>query len=146
MNLKEKVVLLMDKQSQTVKKNKVFQVESENALDELGIPRNSEFYYFYSHYFAQITFAERETAPEMADCICPDKALKVFSTFAHESWQIPKNYIFFTSWSSESGYLYNILDNTVWDFDLGKRELLGTDKMHHWNSFYEFLVWYLTTE
>ena len=88
MKLKEKVVLLMDKQSQTVKKNKVFQVESENALDELGIPRDSEFYYFYSHYFAQITFARRKTAPEMADCICPDKALKVFSTFAHESWQI----------------------------------------------------------
>jgi len=145
MELEEIINLLMNKQRRCVKKDKNFQAEFRASLDKIGIPKDSEFYNFYSHYFTQ-GLIRAESAPEMADYVEPDDALKIFVAFAHESWQMPKNYILFTSWSSEGGYLYNILDNTVWDFDLGKRELLGTDKMHHWNSFYEFLVWYLTTE
>jgi len=146
MILKEKIDDLMKNQSFKTLKSKDFQDESKKKLDNLGIPKNSEFYEFYSRYFGRTLNHNSETGTEMVDCISPPKLMERVISFAHEVWEVPANYILFTTGEGEGGYLYNILDNTVWDFDLGKRELLGTDKMHHWNSFYEFLVWYLTTE
>ena len=146
MNLKEKIDELMKNQNFPTLKNKEFQEQSMIALDKFGIPKNSEFYEFYSRYFGRTLIHNSETGTEMVDCISPPKLMERVISFAHEVWEVPANYILFSTGEGEGGYLYNILDNTVWDFDLGKRELLGTDKMHHWNSFYEFLVWYLTTD
>ena len=58
----------------------------------------------------------------------------------------PNNTSFFSTGEGEGGYLYNKEDGTVWDFALGEQKLLGTDALPHWNSFYEFMVWYLTDD
>lgn len=146
MSLKEKIDELMKNQNFPTLKNKEFQEQSMIELDKIGIPKESEFYDFYSRYFGQPIIHNPETGTEIVDCVSPSRLLGMTASFAHEVWEVPANYILFSTGEGEGGYLYNILDNTVWDFDLGKRELLGTDKMHHWNSFYEFLVWYLTTD
>lgn len=68
------------------------------------------------------------------------------TNFAHEYWDITKNYILFSTGSSESGYLYNTENEKVYEFSLGQQHLLGTDQLKHWDSFYEFMVWYLTID
>ncbi|VEG75999.1 Uncharacterised protein [Cardiobacterium hominis] len=51
MNLKEQVANLMSKQPFQTLKSEQRRKESMLILDELNIPKNSEFYEFYSTYY-----------------------------------------------------------------------------------------------
>ncbi|BBI68267.1 hypothetical protein PKHYL_24580 [Psychrobacter sp. KH172YL61] len=46
----------------------------------------------------------------------------------------------------EGGYLYNIEDDSVWDYQMGQLQQLADGTLPHWDSFYEFMIWYLSDE
>lgn len=148
MNLKSKVEKLLEfqgiipiKEKETHKECKDITV---NVLKKLGVKETSEFYELYIHYFLG-GLNKRDDAYEIIDP-CPPQNMERATNFAHEYWAIPKNYILFSTGSSESGYLYNTENEKVYEFSLGQQHLLGTDQLKHWDSFYEFMVWYLTVD
>lgn len=142
MNLEEKVKHLLDNQPYPViKKNTEMADKTSQILLNLGVQKESEFYKLYTQYFLH-SLNHRPYTPDIKD---PCDSFRV-ATFAHEVWGFPKNHILFTTGEGEGGYFYNIDDNTVWDCQLGQQDLLGTNQLKHWNGFYEFMVWYLTTE
>lgn len=144
MNLKEKVENLLSQQEFPVLlKNLEKQRQTDEILSLLGVDKNSEYYELYTKYFLR-ALDRRDGTPEIIDP-CPPQGFKA-ANFAHEVWEIPKNYILFTTGEGDGGYLYNVKDNSVWDFTLGQQKLLSTDNLTHWNSFYEFMIWYLTPE
>lgn len=123
--------------------NQQYKKISEEVLISLDVKTDSQFYNLYTKYFLG-SLEHRMGTPEMVDP-CPPQGFEG-AFMAHEVWKIPKNYILFTTGEGDGGYLYNIKDNSVWDFTLEQQKLLGTDNLTHWNSFYEFMVWYLTPE
>lgn len=139
------VISLLDKQEYPVIKKKIEKQEySSQVLLSLGVKKDSEFYELYTQYFLR-SLDSRYDTPEMIDP-CPPQDMLGTATFAHNVWGFPKNYILFTTGEGEGGYFYNIDDNRVWDCNLGQQHLLGTDQLTHWDSFYEFMVWYLTVD
>ena len=143
MNLKEQVAMLMSKQSFSAQKSAEYKNGSILVLKELGIPADSEFYEFYSTYYGR-NLNYRGGASPIVDPSPPQKSLLRTAFFAREVWEVPEQYILFSTGEGEGGYLYNKEDGTVWDFTLGEQKLLGTNALRHWHSFYEFMVWYLT--
>ena len=146
MSMHKKVVELMANQPFPVLKNKEEKIQSSQILLDMGVKVDSEFYEFYSNYYGRNLRSNNEAISTMIDCSPPQKTMSSATFMAHDSWQIPQKYILFTSGEGESGYLYNKEDDTVWDFNLGDQELLGTNQLKHWNSFYEFLIWYLAVD
>lgn len=148
MNLKAKVEKLLELQDIIPIKekdtHKEYRVITYNVLDSLGIKNDSEFYELYVSYFLG-GLDHRAGTPEMIDP-CPPQDMLGTATFAHNVWGFPKNYILFTTGEGEGGYFYNVDNNSVWDCNLGQQHLLGTDQLKHWDSFYEFMVWYLTVD
>lgn len=139
------VISLLDKQEYPVIKKKMEKQEySSQILLSLGVKKDSEFYELYTQYFLR-SLDSRFGTPEMIDP-CPPQDMLGTATFAHNVWGFPKNYILFTTGEGEGGYFYNIDDNSVWDCNLGQQHLLGTGQLKHWDSFYEFMVWYLTVD
>jgi hypothetical protein len=146
MNLKEEIALLMSKQtSPTLIKNPQHKKEAVSTLSKLGIPQNSEFFEFFSNYYGS-DLTRRCGASPLVDPAPPQKYLLHAAFVGHDAWEVPEQYILFSTGEGEGGYLYNKEDGTVWDYYVGKQELLGTDALPHWNSFYEFMVWYLTDD
>lgn len=145
MTNKEMILSLLDKQEYPVIKKKIDKQEySSKLLSNLGVKQDSEFYELYTQYFLR-SLNSRSGTPEMIDP-CPPQDMLGTATFAHNVWGFPKNYILFTTGEGEGGYFYNVDDNSVWDCGLGEQHLLGTDQLKHWDSFYEFMVWYLTVD
>lgn len=142
MSLRNKIDKLISAQGDVFIKSKEWIEISKSVLDQLHIPNHSEFYYFYVHYFAYGLKVNLNT-DELTDPCPPQDMIKI-NQMANENWGVPKNYVMFSDGATEGGYLYNKEDGTVWDFTLGEQDLLGTDNLRHWKSFYEFLVWYLT--
>ncbi|MCL1624314.1 hypothetical protein M2R47_08710 [Moraxella sp. Tifton1] len=134
----------MSKQPIAGKRDKVKQTDAEKKLIEFNIPPNSEFYNFYKNFFCGHIVCNVDASAKMCD-ILPPQGLDA-AIYAHKNWDIPKNYILFTTGEGGGGYFYNIDDNSVWDCGLGEQHLLGTDQLKHWDSFYEFMVWYLTVD
>jgi hypothetical protein len=116
------------------------------ALEELGIPLNSEFGDFFREY-AVTALDSPGSKDELCDLLEPTKQILDVTEFVHETWKLPENYICFSSGQGEGGYLYDRDTGTVWDFDLADRDdfIAGRHKPA-WNSFFEFMNWYLTEE
>lgn len=142
--MQNKIDYLMHNQKFLLLKSEVAKEEASAALHDLGVRKNSEFYDFYMKYFGRALISKKSYL-EMIDP-CPSNDMQLTTEMAHSVWNIPESYILFTTGEGEGGYLYNKDNETVWDFTLGEQEFLGTDKMRHWNSFYEFLEWYLTPD
>ena len=116
------------------------------ALEELGIPLNSEFGEFFREYV--ITgYVGPGSKDELCDLLSPTPRILLATQFVHEVWELPENYICFSSIQGEGGYLYDRATGAVWDFDLADREdfIAGRQKPA-WNSFFEFMSWYLSEE
>ena len=145
MKPKERVDYLMLQQRFNAVAKDDIKTQKKKSLDILGIKKDSEFYEFYSNYIV-LSLEGRKYTSELSDCFPPFDYLASSIEFGHEVWKLPKNYLLFSSGEGEGGYLYNKDDGSVWDFDLGNQELLGTNQLKHWDSFYEFLIWYLTVD
>ncbi|QGM81037.1 hypothetical protein [Otariodibacter oris] len=144
MNLKNKIDHLMLLQGENIVKPRDSVLKSYSSLDKLNIDKESDFYNFFSTYFTYglIKRVGIESLVEVAR----EKEFLALNRNLKNSWNIPNEYIIFANDGYSGGYLYNTEDNSVWNFTLGEQDLLGTDKMKHWDSFYAFLEWYLTSE
>ncbi|WP_443570435.1 hypothetical protein [Psychrobacter alimentarius] len=50
---------------------------------------------------------------------------------AHDYWDVPNNYILFSTGEGEGGYLYNIENDSVWDFQIGQLQQLADGTLPH---------------
>lgn len=65
--------------------------------------------------------------------------------FVQDTWELPKDFLPLTSTEGEGAILLNLQTNRVYDFNLDKyNQLLNGELKPTWDSFYEFLNWYLT--
>ena len=67
--------------------------------------------------------------------------------FIHEVWELPENFVAFTSLQGEGGYLLDKDSGGVWDFDLGDWEAFVAGRIPaRWAGFFEFITWLLTAK
>ena len=145
MSLFNTVENLLSKQSYPViKKKPEHRLETEIILLEYGIKSDSGFFKLYTKYLLA-SLNCRYGASEIVDPL-PTRSFISRVKFAHEVWDIHKNYILFSTGEGEGGYFYNIEDDSVWDFNIGQLQQLADGTLPHWNSFYEFMIWYLSDE
>ena len=116
------------------------------ALEELGVPQESEFSEFYENY--QITIFESPISHEqLCDVLEPSKQVALGTRFVREVWGLPDNYICFTSAEGEGAYLYDRSSGKVFDFSLATRdEFVSGKEGPRWDGFFEFMLWYLEGE
>lgn len=116
---------------------------AERALTQLGVSLDSEFAEFYLSY--RITLFRSDVSDEqLCDIAEPSPEVAQGTQFARQVWNIPEQYVCFTSVQGEGAYLYDSATGAVWDFSLAKQaEFLAGRERPRWNSFFEFLTWYL---
>lgn len=140
-----KVEKLLSKQDYPVIQKKIERMnETESVLLDHGVKKDSSFFKLYTKYFLR-ALDHRSGADEIVDPL-PTRSFIPRVKFAHEVWGVPKNYILFSTGEGEGGYLYNIEDDSVWDFQMGQLQQLADCTLTHWDSFYESMIWYLTDE
>lgn len=134
---------LLSKQDYPVIEKKIERVQETKAiLIEFGVQKNSGFFKLYTKYFLRF-LNSRSGADEIVDPLPPQG----FSAkMAHDYWDVPNNYILFSTGEGEGGYLYNIENDSVWDFQIGQLQQLADGTLPHWDSFYDFMIWYLSDE
>lgn len=113
------------------------------ALFDLKVPLESEFAEFFFTY--TITFFRSEVSDEeLCDIADPTTEIGVGTKFVHEVWDLPNRFVCFSSGQGEGAYLYETTTGHVWDFDLASRsDFLAGKQRPKWQSFFEFMTWYL---
>ncbi|ERO62578.1 SMI1/KNR4 family protein [Pseudomonas piscis] len=113
------------------------------ALATLGIALDSEFAQIYLAYHPA-DFASRASYEVLMNIAEPSEEILVGTEFIHEVWELPQNFIAFTSLQGEGGYLLDKDSGGVWDFDLGDWEAFTAGRIAaRWTGFFEFITWYL---
>lgn len=136
-----KIDELMLSQGKEVIKPDFAVIKSKLSLDAFNIDPKSEFYIFFSKYFTY-GLIKRRYAEALVE-VARENDFWDLNHTVRIKWNISNSYILCSEDTYHGGYLYNTENCSVWDFTLGEQEFLGTNKMRHWNSFYEFLEWYL---
>jgi hypothetical protein len=115
-----------------------------DALAELEILPNSEFGEFFMTY--KVTLYKGSVfRTELCDISEPSRDIALTTRFIHEAWELPTNFICFSSVEGEGGYLYDKNTGKVWDFSLATRQdFIDGKEKPRWNSFFEFMIWYLS--
>ena len=135
-------VLLSNREYPAIEMKPEHKLEAKNILLNYGVKEDSGFFKIYTKYLLGST-SYRSGASEIVDPLPPQG----FSAkMAHDYWDVPKNYILFSTGEGEGGYFYNIEDDSVWDFNIGQLQQLADGTLPHWNSFYEFMIWHLSDE
>ena len=135
-------VLLSNREYPAIEMKPEHKLEAKNILLNYGVKEDSGFFKIYTKYLLGST-SHRSGADEIVDPLPPQG----FSAkMAHDYWGVPKNYILFSTGEGEGGYFYNIEDDSVWDFQIGQLQQLADGTLQHWDSFYEFMIWYLSDE
>ncbi|MGZ0704132.1 SMI1/KNR4 family protein [Pseudomonas sp. L5B5] len=117
--------------------------EVTRALATLGIALDSEFAQIYLAYHPA-DFESRASYEVLMDIDGPSDEILMCTEFIHEVWELPENFIAFTSLQGEGGYLLDKDSGGVWDFDLGDWEAFVAGRIPaRWASFFEFITWYL---
>ncbi|SUD90604.1 hypothetical protein [Psychrobacter phenylpyruvicus] len=135
--------LLKNQTFPIMEKNVDQKFETEEILLKHGVKKDSSFFKLSTKYFLRL-LDTREGNDDIVDPL-PTRNFIDRNTFIHKVWKIPKKYILITTIEGEGGYLYNTEDDSVWDFNLGEQQQLIDGTLPHWNSFYEFMEWYLDT-
>ena len=119
MSLFNAVESLLSKQDYPVIEKKIERIQETKAiLIQFGVQKNSGFFKLYTKYFLR-SLNCRSGASEIVDPLPPQG----FSAkMAHDYWDVPINYILFSTGEGEGGYLYNIEDDSVWDFQMGQHQ------------------------
>lgn len=119
-------------------------VEVTRALATLGIALDSEFAQIYLTCHPA-NFLDRVSYGALMNIDGPSDEILMCTEFIHEVWELPKNFIAFTSLQGQGGYLLDKDSGGVWDFDLGDREAFIAGRIPaRWASFFEFITWLLT--
>src|SRR5690606_15170084 len=103
----------------------------------------SEFYEFCAQYcLSSLLSPNSEEA--LVDVCEPAEEVAIGTKFAHEVWEIPSDYVCFTTCQGEGGFLYSKRTHAVYDFSLSERLYFIETPEPRWTGFYEFIVWYLS--
>ncbi|WP_047335560.1 SMI1/KNR4 family protein [Pseudomonas protegens] len=120
--------------------------EVTRALATLGIALDSEFAQIYLTCHPA-NFLDRVSYGVLMNIDGPSDEILMCTEFIHEVWELPKNFIAFTSLQGQGGYLLDKDSGGVWDFDLGDREAFVAGRIPaRWAGFFEFITWLLTAE
>ncbi|WP_265531438.1 SMI1/KNR4 family protein [Pseudomonas saponiphila] len=120
--------------------------EVTRALNNLGIALDSEFAQIYLAYHPA-DFESRGSYEVLMDIAEPTEEILMGTEFIHEVWELPENFVAFTSLQGQGGYLLDKISGGVWDFDLGDREAFVAGRLPaRWASFFEFIHWLLTAD
>ncbi len=132
-----------------VSKNKLGKAERSNptaaqeAMQKLGISEKSEFYEFCISYCLNSLLSPL-AEEQLVDVCDPTEEVAAGTAFANEVWELPKEYICFTSCQGEGGFLYSKCTHAVYDFSLSERKEFLASPKPTWPSFYKFIEWYLS--
>ncbi|NBF05571.1 SMI1/KNR4 family protein [Pseudomonas sp. Fl5BN2] len=117
-----------------------------HALKTLGIALDSEFAQIYLACHPA-DFESRASYEVLMDIAEPTEQILIGTEFIHEVWELPKNFIAFTSLQAEGGYLLDKDSGGVWDFGLENWEDFVAGRMPaRWGSFFEFVTWLLSAD
>lgn len=117
--------------------------KAEDALNDLGVPLDCEFAWFFTNYMIQL-FVSPVSFESIRDVSEPSTEIKYGTEFAHEVWELPERYVCFTTCEGEGGYLYDKESGAVFDFSLATRDAFVEGRESpRWRSFFEFMSWYL---
>ncbi|PUA42914.1 SMI1/KNR4 family protein [Pseudomonas protegens] len=120
--------------------------EVTRALAALGIALDSEFAQIYLACHPA-DFESRASYEVLMDIDGPSDEIQMCTEFIHEVWELPENFVAFTSLQGEGGYLLDKDSGGVWDFDLGDREAFVAGRLPaRWAGFFEFITWLLTAK
>ncbi|RXU64931.1 SMI1/KNR4 family protein [Pseudomonas protegens] len=120
--------------------------EVTRALATLGIALDSEFAQIYLACHPA-DFESRASYEVLMDIDGPSDEIQMCTEFIHEVWELPENFVAFTSLQGEGGYLLDKDSGGVWDFDLGDREAFVAGRLPaRWAGFFEFITWLLTAK
>lgn len=114
------------------------------ALKELGVSLDSEFAELFIEY-KPANFKSAVSDEYICDIAEPTPQIMAGTEFIHEMWELPENYICFTSLQGEGGYLFDKHSGMVWDFALSQYDDFISGKIPpKWKGFFEFVTWYLS--
>ena len=116
-----------------------------SELNNLGIPEESQIFKFFEE-FTITLFISTSSDEELMDISEPSNQIFTGTEFVHEVWEIPDHYICLTSCEGEGCYLYSKETQAVYDFSLSDRVGFLSSPTPTWESFFEFIEWYLTPE
>ncbi len=132
--------LIMHQAGEVLRKNKK---KTISELNKLGISEKSQVYSFFLE-FTITLFISTSSYEELVDIAEPTAQIFTGTEFAHEVWGIPEQYICLTSCEGEGCYLYSKETQSVYDFSLAEREGFILNPIPAWETFFEFIEWYLT--
>lgn len=136
------LVGLVSKQTGSFLRNNPIEVDC--VLDSLGVSLDSEFADFYRHYKVS-TFHSCTSNVELLDILSPSQQVSRATTFIHEVWELPNEWVCFSSTEGEGCFLYSTKTGEVFDFDLASREeFLKGNFRCGWKGFFDFMTWYLS--
>jgi hypothetical protein len=118
---------------------------AEAALKKLGIDPRSEYYSFALCYCLGNFFPHA-----LDDWLCeicePTEEVLAGTSFVHDVWQLPDDFICLTSCQGEGCFLLSRTTGEIFDFSLADREAFLQGAVARWPSFFEFMRAYLTPE
>ncbi len=115
-------------------------------LEALGVRLDGQLAEFFRRY--RITFFQSAVSyVELCDILDPTPEVAIGTRFVREVWELPRNFVCLTSAEGEGAYLYDVLTEAVWDLCLADRDSFVSGRARPtWDSFYDFLTWYLNAE
>lgn len=131
------LVNLIEKQSERT--TSIDKKSAACALEKLGIPLDSEFGEIFLNYLPA-NFQSSVSDEYICDISEPTEQISVGTEFIHEMWELPENYICFTSLQGEGGYLLDKNSGGVWDFDLAQYDdFVSGLTPPRWTGFFDFI-------
>ncbi|VBB11925.1 SMI1/KNR4 family protein [Burkholderia stabilis] len=111
-----------------------------DALDHLGILRDTEFAVFYLTY--QGPFISRRPVAELWDLL-DYSGIVASLDYVRDRYEFPDHLLPLTSDEGEGMYLYDALSGAVHDYDLGMHaRFMASEIDARWATFSAFLMWY----
>lgn len=141
----EAILNALNEQNQPLRPKK--EIESVNtALKLLGLTGREQLAEFHRVYYAGSVFGHEGT-DEMLTLYAPDYTaiLEATNWARGEGNDLPDQYICLSSHEGGGFYVYSNRDSKVYDVDFGEpwQKLNAGELEARWESFYEFLEWYV---
>jgi hypothetical protein len=123
------------------------QEKTINALEKIGISRNTSFYEFYLNGFGFPNILKGEELLSLEQITDYYKEPYMLEELKDKYPKASKKFIQFTSIEGGGSYFYDNQTDAVYDVTWGQEEDMINGIMEPWfTSFYDFLEWYYSEE
>lgn len=116
---------------------------AQAEMRKLDISTESEIFAFFSEFKASALYST-SSYEELMDVSEPTPQIALGTSFVRDVWKLPAEYICLTSAEGEGCYLYSTQTDAVYDFALAEHESFLWNPMPRWESFFQFIEWYLS--